>query len=112
MKMIVMCENSDVVRSVFEEIGFDAYSCDLLPTKNINNKKHIQDDALKHLNDGWDLMIGHPECTHLAVSGARWFKDKLYEQPLAIQFFNKLWEADIPRIALENPVSIISSFIG
>lgn len=112
MRALIGCEFSDAVRGEFEKIGMEAWSCDLLPSENTNTKFHIQDDLLKHLDDGWDIMIAHPPCTHLSVSGARWFKDKVYEQPLAIQFFHRLWEAKIPRIALENPVSIITSYIG
>lgn len=66
---------------------------------------------LNHLNDGWDLMIAHPPCTHLAVSGARWFKDKQVEQQQALEFVRQLLNADIPCIALENPVSVISTHI-
>ena len=84
-------------------------SCDLLPSERF--VPHIQDDILKHLDDGWDLMIAHPPCTHLAVSGARWFKYKLKEQEEALEFVRKLLDAPIPRIALENPISIISSRI-
>jgi hypothetical protein len=72
---------------------------------------HIQGDVIPHLNDGWDLMIAHPPCTHLAVSGARWFKDKLPEQREALDFVKTLLDAPIHRIALENPVSIISTRI-
>jgi hypothetical protein len=67
--------------------------------------------VLEHLNDGWDIMIAHPPCTHLAVSGARWFKDKQTEQAQALEFVQKLLDAPIPKIALENPISIISSKI-
>ena len=82
-------------------------SCDLLPTDRPG--PHYQGDVRDILNDGWDLMIAHPPCTHLAVSGARWFKDKLEEQKEALEFVRLLLDAPVPRIALENPVSIISS---
>ena len=84
-------------------------SCDLLPTEAPG--PHYQGDVRDVLNDGWDLMIAHPPCTHLAVSGARWFKDKRVEQEQALDFVRELLAAPIPRIALENPISIISSRI-
>jgi hypothetical protein len=76
-----------------------------------NSPYHIQGDVLALLNQGWDLMIAHPPCTHLAVSGARWFKDKQVEQAAALDFFRKLLDAPIAKIAIENPVSIVSSRI-
>jgi site-specific DNA-cytosine methylase len=84
-------------------------SCDLLPT-DIDGP-HYQGDVFDVINDGWDLMIAHPPCTHLAVSGARWFKDKQQEQAEALDFVRRLLNAPIERICLENPVSIISSRI-
>ena len=109
MRVLVACEYSGVVRDAFAALGHDAWSCDLLPTERLGN--HINGDVLQHLHRGWDLMIAHPPCTHLAVSGARWFKDKLQEQAAALDFVRRLLDAPIPRIALENPVSIISSRI-
>jgi hypothetical protein len=84
-------------------------SCDLLPSEVPG--PHYQGDVRDIINDGWDLLIAHPPCTHLAVSGARWFKDKLVEQQEALDFVRMLLDAPIPRIALENPISIISSKI-
>jgi site-specific DNA-cytosine methylase len=84
-------------------------SCDLLPTERPG--PHYHGDVRDVLGDGWDLMIAHPPCTHLAVSGARWFKDKREEQAQALTFVLDLLAAPIPRIALENPVSIISSHV-
>jgi hypothetical protein len=84
-------------------------SCDLLPSEKPG--KHYQGDVRDVLDAGWDIMIAHPPCTHLAVSGARWFKDKLVEQQEALDFVRMLLDAPIPRIALENPISIISSKI-
>ena len=109
MKVLVACEFSGIVREAFKAKGHDAWSCDLLPTEIPGN--HIQGDVLNVLNDGWDLMIGHPPCTHLAVSGARWFREKKQEQAEALDFVRTLLDAPIERIALENPVSIISSRI-
>ena len=84
-------------------------SCDLLPTERPG--PHYQGDVFDILDDGWDLMIAHPPCTHLAVSGARWWKDKLNEQAEALWFVAQLMDARIPRIAIENPVSKISTAI-
>jgi site-specific DNA-cytosine methylase len=108
MKILVACEFSGVVREAFRKRGHDAWSCDLLPS-DIPSPYHIQDDVLKHLDDGWDMMIAFPPCTHLAVSGARWFRNKLKEQEKAIEFFMMLVDADIPRIAIENPIGIMST---
>ena len=109
MKVLIACEFSGIVREAFAKRGHDATSDDLLPTEIPG--KHYQGNVLDIIGDGWDLMIAHPPCTHLAVSGARWFKDKQFEQAAALRFVWKLMIADIPRIAIENPVSIISSRI-
>lgn len=109
MRVLVACEYSGVVRDAFAEKGHDAWSCDLLPTEKPGN--HYQGDVLEVINEDWDLMIAHPPCTHLAVSGARWFKHKQKEQAEALEFVRLLLSAPIERIALENPISIISSRI-
>lgn len=109
MRVLVACEFSGTVRDAFAARGHDAWSCDLLPSET--EGQHIQGDVLAVLDQGWDLMVAHPPCTHLAVSGARWFKDKQVEQAEALDFVRALLNAPIPRIALENPVSIISSKI-
>lgn len=109
MKVLVACEYSGAVRDAFLALGHDAMSCDLLPTENPG--PHYQGSVLEILDQRWDLMIAHPPCTHLAVSGARWFKDKQVEQQEALLFVRQLLEAPIPRIAVENPISIISSRI-
>lgn len=109
MRVLVACEYSGTVRDAFAARGHDAWSCDLLPTERLGN--HIHGDVLQHLHRNWDLMIAHPPCTHLAVSGARWFKDKQIEQVDSLDFVRRLLDAPIPRIALENPISIISSRI-
>jgi len=109
MRVLIACEFSGIVRDAFAKRGHDAWSCDLLPTERPGN--HIQGDVCEILEDGWDLLIAHPPCTHLAVSGARWFKDKLTEQAEALEFVRLLLNAPIPQIALENPISIISSRI-
>lgn len=109
MKVLVACEFSGTVRNAFTDRGHDAWSCDLLDTEQPG--KHITGDVLDVLREGWDLMVCHPPCTHLAVSGARWFKDKKIEQEEALEFVRLLLNSDIPKIALENPVSVISSKI-
>ena len=109
MKVLVACEYSGTVRDAFIAAGHDAMSCDLLPTDAPG--PHYHGDVRDVLSDGWDLMIAHPPCTHLAVSGARWFHLKQAEQVKALDFVRLLLAAPIPRIALENPVSIISSRI-
>ena len=110
MKVLIGCEFSGAVRRAFRAVGHEAWSCDLLPAED-ESPYHIQGDLLGILTDGWDLAVFHPPCTHLAVSGARWFKDKQVEQAEALEFVRTLLAAPIPRIALENPVSIISSRI-
>lgn len=138
MKILIACEFSGIVRDAFSARGHDAWSCDLLPSERPGN--HIQGDVLGYLRgrewfyktgkvmagfgknaseiqiedsklEKWDLLIAHPPCTHLAVSGARWFKEKQSEQQEALEFVQTLLDCQIPRIALENPVSIISSRI-
>ena len=109
MRVLVACEFSGIVRDAFLKRGHDAWSCDLLPTET--QGPHLQCDVLDILGNGWDLMIAHPPCTHLAVSGARWFKDKQVEQEQALDFVKMLLDAPIPKICLENPVSIISTRI-
>ena len=109
MKVLIACEYSGIVRDAFLTRGHDAISCDILPTER--EGPHIEGDVLDVLNENWDLMIAHPPCTHLAVSGARWFKNKVEEQKEALQFVKTLLDAPIPRIALENPVSVISTRI-
>jgi hypothetical protein len=110
MRVLIGCEFSGVVRDAFAARGHDAWSCDLLPCEAAP-EKHIQGDLLGVIGDNWDLAIFHPPCTDLAVSGARWFKDKPREQEVALEFVRALLAAPIPRIALENPISIISSRI-
>lgn len=109
MKVLVACEYSGRVRDAFIRAGHDAMSCDLLPTDQPG--PHYQGNVLDILHDGWDLMVAHPPCTHLAVSGARWFKEKQAEQAHSLDFVRILLNCEIPMIALENPISIISSRI-
>jgi len=109
MRVLVACEYSGVVRDAFTARGHYAMSCDLLDTEKPG--LHYKGDVTNILNDGWDLMICHPPCTHLSVSGARWFKEKQKEQSEALEFVELLLNAPIHKICLENPVSIISSRI-
>lgn len=124
MRVLVACEFSGVVRRAFRALGHEAWSCDLLPSEDLT-AHHLTCDV-RRLLDGdyrelifskrqemegrsWDLMIAHPPCTHLAVSGARWFKDKEVEQREALEFVQMLAHAPVHRICLENPVSILST---
>lgn len=109
MRVLVACEFSGIVRDAFIRRGHDAVSCDLLDSERPG--PHIRGNVLLHVRDGWDLMIAHPPCTHLAVSGARWFREKQREQFEALEFVENLLSAPIEKIALENPVSVISSRI-
>ena len=111
--MLIACEFSGIVRNAFIARGHEAISADFLPSER-PGPHHTGDvmELIKHQSRlQFDLMIAHPPCTHLAVSGARWFADKQYEQAEALEFVRALLDAPIPRIALENPVSIISSRI-
>jgi len=116
MKVLVACEYSGTVRDAFAKLGHDAWSCDLLPTEAPGN--HIQGDCREVWGGGWDLMVAHPPCTHLASSGARWWKDKAAQaqmpwgpgtQESALDFFLACLAAPVPRICVENPVGKASS---
>ena len=111
IKILIACEESQTICKAFRKRGFEAYSCDIQPASGGHPEWHIHDDVLKHLDDGWDLMIGHPPCTDLAVSGARWFEAKRKDgrQQKAIEFFMQLVRAPIRHIAIENPISIMST---
>lgn len=111
MRVLIACEYSGTVRDAFRAAGHDAMSCDLLPTDKPG--PHYQGDIFDIIGNDWDMMIAHPPCTHLAVSGAKHFAAKQADgrQAAALFFVQRLLDAPIPRIALENPVSIISSQI-
>ena len=104
MRVLIACEESGRVRDAFRKLGHDAYSCDILPNES---KYHIQDDVMKHLDKGWDLMIAHPPCTYLCNSGVSWLHkdesrwDKLKD---GSNFFMSLHDYDIPKICVENPI--------
>jgi len=107
LRVLVACEFSGVVRDAFAARGHEAWSSDLLPSETPG--QHYQGDVRDILNDHWDLLIAHPPCTHLAVSGARWFKEKQSEQIDAILFFMQFAISNAERYCIENPISIMSS---
>lgn len=109
MIVLIACEFSATVRQAFEQRGHYAMSCDLLPSEK--SGPHYQGDVRDIIGNGWDLMIAHPPCTHLSASGARWWPQKRTEQAEALEFVRLLMDAPIERIAIENPVGIISSKI-
>jgi site-specific DNA-cytosine methylase len=114
LRVLIACEFSQIVTRAFRERGHESFSCDILPTEG-NPEWHIQDDITNHLkrkaHNWWDLLIAHPPCRYLAVSGARWFKDRMDEQDKALEFVYLLMESDIDRICIENPISVISTRI-
>lgn len=113
MRVLIACEYSGTVRDAFRARGHDAMSCDLLPTDAPG--PHYQGDVRDIMGDNWDLMIAHPPCTYLSVSGMHWTKRGLRDPQLtedALEFVRLLMDAPIPRIAIENPVSVISTRIG
>ena len=107
LRILVGCEFSGIVRDAFLAKGHDAVSCDLLDTETPG--PHIKGSVLDHLDDGWDLAIFHPPCTRLTVAGARWFKGHEDEQREAIAFCEALWNCGILRIAIENPIGVLST---
>lgn len=109
MRVLVACEYSGRVREAFRASGHDAWSCDLLPAED-ESPNHFQGDVFDVIGGGWDMLIGHPPCTHLSVSGARHFAAKRADgrQQEAIEFFMRLASVKIPRVAIENPVCIMS----
>jgi len=119
MKILIACEESQTITKEFRALGHEAYSCDILPCSGGHPEWHLQGDVFNFINKGWDLMIAHPPCTYLAVSGARHLYNKNgtinvereRERDLALGFVQRLMDADIPKIAIENPISVISSKI-
>lgn len=115
MNILIACEFSGIVREAFKEKGHNAWSCDLLPSEKEGN--HLQTNVLKVLNDGWDLMIAHPPCTYLTITGNKWFKEEYKDRfpnrkkqrEEAIEFFMALANAPIKRICIENPVGVINT---
>ena len=120
LSVLVACEESQVVTKAFRKLGHRAYSCDILPSSGGHPKWHLPGDALEYAYDNyWDIMIAHPPCTYLAVSGARWLynkdgtrnEERWVKQAEGLAFVKKLMEAPIEHIAIENPVSVISTQI-
>ena len=112
MKILIGCEESGRVRQAFRGVGHDAWSCDLLPCTENPSKYHIQDDLLKVIkSEKWDMIIAFPPCTHLAISGAKYFPEKIADgrQAAAIKFAEDIFSADCPYIAIENPVGVLST---
>ena len=109
MKVLIACEFSGTVRNAFAKLGHDAWSCDLEATESPGN--HYQGDMFDIVNDGWDLIVAHPPCTHLAVSGAAHFAKKRADgrQQQGIDFFMRVMNIDVPRLAVENPIGIMST---
>ena len=118
-KILVACEESQTVTKILRELGHEAFSCDILPCSGGHPEWHYQQDVFQVIGQGWDLMIAHPPCTYLAVSGARHLYNKdgsknlnrWANQKLALDFVQALMDAPIEKIAIENPVSVISSQI-
>lgn len=111
MKILVGCEESQAVTKELRKLGHEAYSCDILPCSGGRPEWHIQGDIIKQLDKGWDMLIAFPPCTHLAVSGARHFPQKIADgrQQQGIDFFMAMINAPIPKIAVENPIGIMST---
>jgi site-specific DNA-cytosine methylase len=108
-RILIACEFSGRVREAFRAKGHNAVSCDLLPSEISGDHYQGRVEDLLYNYEKWDLLIAHPPCTHLAVSGARWFKEKQQEQTRAINFFLMLANTPIPRVCIENPVGIMST---
>lgn len=110
MRVLIACEESQAVTIEFRKLGIEAYSCDIEPCSGNYPEWHLQQDVLPLLKEKWDLIIAFPPCTDLAVSGARWFKEKQQDgrQQRSIDFFMEFTKANAPKIAIENPIGIMS----
>ena len=119
MRILVACEESQAITKEFRKLGHEAFSCDLLPCSGWHPEWHYQQDVFEVIDKGWDMMIAHPPCTYLAVSGARWLynkdgsknEERWESQANALEFVQRLMDAPIDKIAIENPISAISSQI-
>lgn len=119
MRVLIACEESQAVTKAFRQLGHEAFSCDLLPCSGGKPEWHYQQNVFEVINKGWDLMIAHPPCTYLSVSGARHMynkdgsinEERFYNQRQALDFVQMLMNAPIEKIAIENPISVISSAI-
>ncbi len=114
MKVLIACEESQVVCMAFRKRGHEAYSCDTQDCSGGHPEWHIKDDVLRHLDDGWDLMIAHPPCTYISYAGTRWWDalGRCEKRLKALDFFRLLWEAPINKICIENPRSCASPTIA
>lgn len=127
-RVLIACEESQAITKEFRALGYEAFSCDLLPCSGGHPEWHIQGDVFKIINDGWDLMIAHPPCTFLSASGAGWlyhpddkdlptqarrphpkYPNRIQDRDEAVEFVKKIYESDIPHIAIENPIGSLSS---
>jgi hypothetical protein len=127
-RILVACEESQAITKEFRALGYEAFSCDLLPCSGGHPEWHIQGDVFDVINQGWDLMIAHPPCTYLSQSGTQWyyhpedkhlpvdqrrahprFPNRVSDRQNAIEFVIKLYESSVPRIAIENPVGTLST---
>ena len=112
MKILIACEESQTVCKAFRAKGHEAYSCDILPSSGGHPEWHIQDDVLKHLNEGWDMMIAHPPCTYFANASLHYLKtqegrtEKLKE---ALELWNRIWNAPVEKVAMENPIGWLNT---
>ncbi len=114
MRVLVACEESQVVCTAFRKRGHEAYSCDTQDCSGGHPEWHIKDDVLKHLDDGWDLAIAHPPCTYISYAGTRWWGDegRCKKRLEALDFFRQIWEAPIDKICIENPRGCASPTIA
>ena len=111
MKILVACEESQAVTIAFRELGHEAYSCDLYPCSGGHPEWHLREDVLPLLKGDWDMVLGFPPCTHLAVSGAAWFEQKRKDgrQQQGVDFFMAFTELECPKVVIENPIGIMST---
>lgn len=114
MRVLIACEESQTVCKAFRDKGHEAYSCDTVDCSGGKPEWHIKDDVIKHLDDGWDLMIAHPPCTYLSYAGTRWWNNpgRCEKRLDALNFFRILWEAPIEKICIENPRGCASPTIA
>lgn len=111
MKILIACEESQAVCIEFRKLGHEAYSCDIEPCSGGHPEWHLQQDVIELLKQKWDVIIAFPPCTDLCVSGARWFKQKIADgrQKKSIDFFMEIINSNSNKIAVENPIGIMSS---
>ena len=117
-RVLIACEESQIITIAMRNKGIEAYSCDVIPCSGGHPEWHIQDDCMNHINDGWDLLIAHPPCTYLSNAGIRWFNEEKYGDKAkdrkqlrleALDFVMKIANSNVPRIAIENPTGWLNS---